>query len=150
VESGDGYYGHTPLLLAGRNGHEAVVKLLLEKGADVESKDRYYGHTSLSRAVVLDGPQELSHHLWDISLLVPSPKMSSRPLVQATAAGALLKTPPSPPIRSILTHPTTGGTFGCPSQSRRCQAVGVPGDCDWGTGEDPTESLPVSRRWAPF
>jgi len=29
-------------------GREAVVKLLLEKGADVESKDRYYGQTPLS------------------------------------------------------------------------------------------------------
>jgi ankyrin repeat protein len=34
-----------------RKGHKAVVKLLLEKGADVESQDRYYGHTPLSWAV---------------------------------------------------------------------------------------------------
>ena len=32
-----------------RNGHEAVVKLLLEKGADIESKDDY-GRTPLSWA----------------------------------------------------------------------------------------------------
>jgi ankyrin repeat protein len=32
-------------------GHEAVVKLLLEKGADLESKDRYYGCKPLSWAV---------------------------------------------------------------------------------------------------
>jgi ankyrin repeat protein len=40
----------TPLWWAAEKGREAVVKLLLEKGADVESEDRYYGHTPLSRA----------------------------------------------------------------------------------------------------
>jgi ankyrin repeat protein len=30
----------TPLCIAARNGHEAVVKLLLEKGAELEAKDR--------------------------------------------------------------------------------------------------------------
>ena len=32
-------YGRTPLSWAAENGHEAVVKLLLEKGAELESKD---------------------------------------------------------------------------------------------------------------
>jgi ankyrin repeat protein len=32
-------YGRTPLLRAAEKGHEAVVKLLLEKVADVDSKD---------------------------------------------------------------------------------------------------------------
>jgi ankyrin repeat protein len=41
--------GWTPLQLATRNGHEAVVKLLLEKGAELESKDNY-GQTPLSYA----------------------------------------------------------------------------------------------------
>src|SRR5436305_14807866 len=31
-------YGRTPLWRAAENGHEAVVKLLLEKGAELESK----------------------------------------------------------------------------------------------------------------
>src|SRR6202034_4113065 len=31
--------GQTPLSWAARNGHEAVVKLLLEKGAELETKD---------------------------------------------------------------------------------------------------------------
>ena len=36
---------------AARNGHEAVVKLLLETGkADVDSKDKEYGRTPLSWA----------------------------------------------------------------------------------------------------
>ena len=43
-------YGRTPLSWAAEKGHEAVVKLLLEKGADVESKDRHYGQTPLSWA----------------------------------------------------------------------------------------------------
>ena len=42
--------GQTPLWWAVWNGHEAVVKLLLEKGADVESKDIYFGRTPLSWA----------------------------------------------------------------------------------------------------
>jgi hypothetical protein len=33
-----------------RNGHEAVLKLLLEKVAELESKDRSYGLTPLSYA----------------------------------------------------------------------------------------------------
>jgi len=40
----------TPLSRAAVSGHEAVVKLLLEKGAELESKDAYYGRTLLSYA----------------------------------------------------------------------------------------------------
>jgi ankyrin repeat protein len=39
-------YGQTPLMWAAENGHEAVVKLLLEKGAQLETKDED-GHTPL-------------------------------------------------------------------------------------------------------
>jgi ankyrin repeat protein len=42
--------GNTGLHLAARNGHETVIQLLLEKGADVDSKDRKYGRTPLSWA----------------------------------------------------------------------------------------------------
>jgi len=34
-------YGQTPLLYAAWKGHEAVVKLLLEKGAELETKSRH-------------------------------------------------------------------------------------------------------------
>ena len=43
-------YGRTPLSWAAENGHEAVVKLLLEKGAELETKDKDYGQTPLSYA----------------------------------------------------------------------------------------------------
>ncbi|OWT42519.1 Ankyrin repeat protein [Pochonia chlamydosporia 170] len=49
VEGEDATGHQTPLSLAAWNGHEAVVKLLLDKGADVEAKDEY-GRTPLSLA----------------------------------------------------------------------------------------------------
>jgi Ankyrin repeats (3 copies) len=42
-------YGRTPLLYAVGNGHEAVVKLLLDRGAELETKDDI-GQTPLSWA----------------------------------------------------------------------------------------------------
>ena len=47
MEPKDDEYGVTPLWLAAANGHEAVVKLLLEKGAELESKDDKCGCTPL-------------------------------------------------------------------------------------------------------
>ena len=43
-------YGRTPLSWAAASGHEAVVKLLLEKDATVETVDSEYGQTPLSWA----------------------------------------------------------------------------------------------------
>jgi hypothetical protein len=43
-------YGRTPLSWAAEKGHEAVAKLLLEKGAELETKDTDYGLTPLSWA----------------------------------------------------------------------------------------------------
>ncbi|UKZ55877.1 hypothetical protein TrVGV298_009701 [Trichoderma virens] len=44
------YFGLSGLLYAVWNGHEAVVKQLLDNGADLECKDKEYGRTLLSWA----------------------------------------------------------------------------------------------------
>jgi ankyrin repeat domain-containing protein 50 len=51
ADSKDGADSRTPLSWAARYGHEAVVKLLLEKGTELETKDNY-GRTPLSWAAV--------------------------------------------------------------------------------------------------
>src|SRR5271170_3505133 len=43
-------YSQTPLSWAAEKGHEAVVKLLLEKGAELETKDKRHGQPPLSWA----------------------------------------------------------------------------------------------------
>ncbi|OBT38979.1 hypothetical protein VE00_10733 [Pseudogymnoascus sp. WSF 3629] len=45
-----GWLYRTPLSWAAQNGHETVVKLLIEKGAEVDTKDTEYGWTPLSWA----------------------------------------------------------------------------------------------------
>jgi ankyrin repeat protein len=51
VECKDTEYGRTPLSWAAGQGHEEVVKLLLQTGkVDVDSKDTEYGRTPLSWA----------------------------------------------------------------------------------------------------
>jgi ankyrin repeat protein len=50
LESRDSSYDRSPLSWASRNGHEAVVKLLLKAGAGTDSKDSLYGRTPLSWA----------------------------------------------------------------------------------------------------
>jgi hypothetical protein len=60
LESKD-IYGLTPLLWAARNGHEAVVKHLVEMGADLESEDDT-GKTPLSQAAK-DGHEAVVKYL---------------------------------------------------------------------------------------
>ncbi len=43
--------GITPLMVAAEKGHEAVVKVLVEEGADLNLKDQVFGKTALMRAV---------------------------------------------------------------------------------------------------
>jgi ankyrin repeat protein len=60
--------GQTPLSCAAKNGHEAVVKLLLEKGAELETKSNSsqtplsyaadYGHEAGGEAAAGEGHQE--------------------------------------------------------------------------------------------
>ena len=51
VDSKSGRYNETPLSLARENGHEAVVKLLLDTGkVEVNSKHGRYKQTPLSLA----------------------------------------------------------------------------------------------------
>lgn len=57
--------GRTPLSHAAENGHEAVINLLLEKGAEVDLKDNS-GRTPLSWAAE-------NGHKTLVKLLLPKP-----------------------------------------------------------------------------
>jgi ankyrin repeat protein len=54
IESENRESGQTPLSWAAMNGHEAVVRLLLEAGADIESEDSLNGKTPLSTAAGME------------------------------------------------------------------------------------------------
>jgi ankyrin repeat protein len=72
------YDGWTPLQRAAQNGHAAVVKLLLEKGAELESKDKWYsykrtalscaaenGHAAVVKLLLEEGAElELKDNKW--------------------------------------------------------------------------------------
>ena len=40
-------FGRTPLHFAVSKGHPAVMKLLIDRGADVNAKEHVHGHTAL-------------------------------------------------------------------------------------------------------
>jgi ankyrin repeat protein len=65
-ESNDGFAGRTPLSRAAQNGHEAVVRLLVEKGAGLESKDVFGRRTPLSWAAE-NGHEAMAKLLRDAS-----------------------------------------------------------------------------------
>ena len=50
--------GQTALMAASRKGHKAMVKLLLDKGADVNAKTKMYGWTAL-KAAAMEGHEEI-------------------------------------------------------------------------------------------
>ena len=50
-------YGKTPLMIAAYNGHEAIVRLLLEAGADKEAKD-HEGKTPLCLLYTSPSPRD--------------------------------------------------------------------------------------------
>ncbi|KAK2744474.1 hypothetical protein FQN55_006801 [Onygenales sp. PD_40] len=50
IDAGD-RYGKTPLFYAAMNGHEAVVNILLDAGANIETRDKRYGWSPLLYAI---------------------------------------------------------------------------------------------------
>lgn len=75
-------YDQTALSLAARNGHEDVVKLLLDKGADIESRNSL-GCTPLCLAV-LNGHESVIHLLLEAGANIESrTSLSQTPLLLA-------------------------------------------------------------------
>jgi len=69
--------GRTSHSWVAENGHDAVMKLLPDKNADVESNDNEYGRTSLSWEVQ-DGHERVVKLQLDKNVDVDSKRNSSR------------------------------------------------------------------------
>ncbi len=79
--------GQTPLSLAAEEGHEAVVRLLLDRDADIETKDKHGLH-----AVVQGPPKRATRRLCgycSIGVPTSTPRITygGMPLLQAARAG---------------------------------------------------------------
>ena len=81
-------YGRAPLSWAAANGHEAVAKLLLEKGAELEAKDDVYGRTPLSWAAA-NGHEAVAKLLLEkgAELEAKDDVLGRTPLSRAAASG---------------------------------------------------------------
>lgn len=80
---GTNKYGQTPLLLAAANGHQAVIRLLLENGAELESKDDIFnfnpilwaswiGHEGVIELLLGNGAEPEPRNFYDSTPLSPA------------------------------------------------------------------------------
>ncbi len=72
-------YGTTPLFFAAARGHVAIVRALVQRGADVNAADTFYGTTVLRRALA-NQQYEIASYLLE-QLRVPANRV-----VQASQA----------------------------------------------------------------